>query len=336
MTQTVLTISQAGGAAKHALACAALGTALSLGLLRPVFAQADTSAPIRLILPTTPGSLLDAIARLLVQQMNTRSGRNIILDSRPGAGTTIGARLVAKSAPDGRTLLFTSNSHYVSAALYRNLDYDAIRDFSPIGRVAKGTWILLVSPKVPAVSVSELVAYAKANPQKLSIGYGVGTAPHLLAELFKQSTGASILNVPYKGASQAVTDILGGQIHLVFTGTAGVMPLIQRGQLRVLAATGATRDPLLPDIPTMAESGVPQLTLSFWLGVFAPAGVPSSIIARLSEDMNASLANPESQAALEKLGVDWVRESPADFAKAIPGEAQTWKRVADSSNLKID
>ena len=276
------------------------------------------------------------MARLLADKLSARTKQKVIVENKPGAGTTIGARAVAKAAPDGNTLLFASTSHVVSAALYTKLDYDPLKDFAAVARVAEGGWILVMSPTVPVKSVKELVAYSKMHPNALSIGYGAGTAPHLVVELFKQATGARLLNVPYKGASQTLPDLITGRLHLNVTGTAGIRQLIDGGKLRVIASTGATRDPNLPDVPTMAESGYPEMTLSFWLGVLAPARTPAAAIVKLNQDINNGLDHPETKALMDKLGFKLIRESPAEFAMLISTEAATWKKVADKAGLKVN
>jgi tripartite-type tricarboxylate transporter receptor subunit TctC len=194
--------------------------------VRPAAGQSERGALVRVVVPTTAGGPLDVMARLLADKLATRTGQKIIVENKPGAGTTIGARAVANAAPDGNTLLFTSISHVVSAALYSKLDYEPLKDFAAVARVASGDWVLVMSPTVPVKSVKELVSYSKANPNALGIGYGAGTAPHLVVELFKQTTGANFLSVPYKGASQTLPDLLSGRLHLNFTGTAGIRQLI--------------------------------------------------------------------------------------------------------------
>jgi tripartite-type tricarboxylate transporter receptor subunit TctC len=319
---------------------AATLVALLFGLptdfIRPASTQSRSGATVRLILPTTAGGTLDVMARLLADRLSVRTKQAVIVESMPGAGTTIAARAVAKAVPDGNTLLFSSTSHAVSAALYRKLDYDPIKDFAGVARVATGDWILVLSPTVPVNSIKELVGYSKANPGKLSIGFGAGTAPHLVVELFKQTTGADLLNVPYKGASQTLPDLLSSRLHLNFTGTAGIQPLIESGKLRVLASTGATRDPSLPAVPTMAESGYPELTLSFWLGILAPAKTPAAVVVKLNEDINESLDHPQTKALMDKLGFKVIKESPAEFARLISKEVVTWKKVADRAGLWLN
>jgi tripartite-type tricarboxylate transporter receptor subunit TctC len=276
------------------------------------------------------------MARLLAARLSATTGQTTIIENRAGAGTTIGSKAVATSAPDGSTLLFTSVSHAVSAAMYRKLDFDPVTDFAPVAMVAESSWVLVISPTVPAKSVAELVAYAKSHPGKLNFGFGAGTAPHLLGEFLKGTSGVDIVSVPYKGGAPAQADLLTGQIQMNFGTTATLLPFIESGQLRALAVTSNTRSPDLPNVPTMAESGFPHLAQGFWLGVLAPARTPSSIVAKLNDDINKSLNTPETTASMAKLGFVRTSTTAKTFAAYLATDVQRWSELVKKSGVKTN
>lgn len=296
-----------------ALAALIVGAAVS-ALSAPADAQSGSTRLIKFIVPTTAGSPLDVMARLLASRLSATIGQNAIIENRAGAGTTIGSKAVASAAPDGTTLLFTSVSHAVSAAMYRKLDFDPVKDFAPVAVVADSSWVLVISPTVPAKSVADLIGYARAHPGKLNFGFGAGTAPHLIGEYFKATTGTDIVSVPYKGGAPAQADLLTGQIQMNFGTAATLLPFIESGQLRALAVTSSRRSPDLPGVPTMAEAGLPHLTLGFWLGVLAPARTPAGIVESLNTDINASLNTPAVSASMAKLGFIRKSATTSEFA----------------------
>jgi tripartite-type tricarboxylate transporter receptor subunit TctC len=279
------------------------------------------------------GSQIDVMARMTAPALSARLGQPVIVENRPGGGTTIGAKHVAMATPDGYTLLFVGASHTLGPALIKNLDYDPVKDFAPIATVGMGSWVLVVAPSVPAKSLKDLVAYARANPGRLNWGFGLNAGPHLLGELFLLTTGIDVNRIPYKSGVQALPDILGGRIQMNFGTAENLLPLIREGKLRALAVTSDTRNSDLPDVPTMIDSGYPRLTRGYWTGLLAPAGTPADIVNRLNAEINASLATPGMKASLMKVGVEPKAVSPEDFASLIVDEIADWKTAAKAAGI---
>jgi tripartite-type tricarboxylate transporter receptor subunit TctC len=316
-----------------------LATALVLvaGLCAPsAWPQSYPERPIRLIIPFTPGSPNDVLARVVSQPMAENLGQPIVIEHRPGAGTTIGTKAVAQAEPDGYTLLFASSSQAISAALYANLGYDPIKSFAPVGLLATSPWILVIAPSIPAKTIAELVAHSKANPGKLNFGFGLGTAPQLIGESLKVIAGADIGSVPYKGGAQAVTDILGGTIHMNIGTPSTLLPLIRADKLRPIAVTSSARLPELPDVPTMAESGLPQLTLSFTAGILAPAGTPATVADRLNASIVACLKSEEVRTAFAKLDFTAAPMSRQEYAAFLAAEVTKWATMVKTSGAKVN
>ena len=307
-----------------------------LGLASPATAQGYPNRVIRMITPFTPGSPVDVAARLLAQHLGANLGQNVIVDNRPGAGTTTGMKAAAMAEPDGYTLLFQSSSLVVAPAMYKNLDYDPLKAFIPVANVASSHWVTVVPPSLPVRTVPEFIAYAKANPGKLNFGYGQGTAPQLVGEWLKVTNKLEIGSVPYRGGMQAVTDMLGGTIHLNIGTASTLVPLIQEGKLRAISVWGPTRFPELPDVPTMMESGFPGLSAWFWSGLWVPAGTPAAIVDKLNAATNAALRSPEMKASMDKLGIEATIGSAQDFAAFIADEAPKWARIVEASGVKVD
>ena len=257
----------------------------------------------------------------------------MIVENRPGGGTTLGTKAVATAAPDGYTLLFASATHTLSPALIKNPGFDAIKDFAAVVTVASGTWVLVIEPSVPATSVRELVDYAKAHPGKLNWGFGRNAGPHLLGELFILANGIEVNKVPYKSGNDAVSDMLGGRVQMNFGTVAALSQLVREGKLRALAVTGEARSADFPDVPTMKEIGFPRLTRGFWAGLLAPAGTANEIVTRLNAETNATLAAPEVRASLTKIGVEPAGGSPQDFATLIADEVEAWKTAAKAAGI---
>jgi tripartite-type tricarboxylate transporter receptor subunit TctC len=299
-------------------------------------AQNYPSKPIKVIVPYTPGSPVDVLARVVMQPLSARLAQSIVIDNRPGAGTTIGTKIAANSEPDGYTLLVGATSFILSFSLYQNLDYDPIRSFAPVAMLAHSPQVLVVAPSVPAATVQELVAHAKANPGKLNFGFGLGTLPQILGESFKAVTATDIASIPYKGGAQAMTDMLGGRIDMNFGTTATLLSLIQQGRIRALAVTTQTRAKELPDVPTMSESGLPQLALIFSAGVLAPAGTPSDIIATLNTEINEAMQTPELTAAMAKLGFEPKIWSPQDYRAFLADEMRRWPPIVRAAGVKAE
>ena len=289
---------------------------------------------VKFIVPLAAGGPPDVMARLSASALSARIAQAVIVENRPGGGGTIGTREVARAAPDGYTLLFAGANHTLGPALIKNLGYDPIADFTPIATFGSGSWILVVSPSLPVRSVQELVDYAKANPGKANWGFGVGAGPALLGEMFVSATGINVTRVSYKGGAQAIGDMLGGHIHMSFGTTATALPLIRDGRLRPLVVTSATRSPDLPDVPTMAELGLPRLARGFWTGLLGPAATPLVIVNKLNAEINASLATGDMQAGLAKVGFEPKVGSPQDFAAQLAEEIETWKAAARAAGIE--
>ena len=314
--------------------------ALAVGIcgMSAASAQPYPARPIKLIVPFPPGGPVDVTARIIAQHLPRTLGQTVVVENRAGAAGALGAKAVAGSDPDGYTLLCGNISTLVVLpAVTNNRDYDPAKAFVPIAKVSQNHEVLVVHPAFPAKSVAELIAYAKANPGKLNFGSaGHGNATHLAAELFKLKTGTDIVHIPYKGAAEAVTGVLGGQVHMFFGDIGGVLPLMREGTLRALAVSSEARNPLVPDLPTMIESGVPDYVVLTYIGVVAPAGTPESIISRLIAAINASLTAPEvmAQAVLASAAIS--ADSPQAFAAFLAAETQKWATVAKAANIKID
>ncbi len=315
---------------EHSLVLLALAGAVGTGRY--------PTKPIRLVVPFPPGGATDILARNVAQKLTEAWGQQVIVDNRPGAGGNIGSELVAKSAPDGYTLVMgTVGTHAINASLYAKMPYDHVKDFVPVILVAGVPNVLVVNPSVPVNSVAELIAYAKANPGKLNFASsGNGTSIHLSGELFKVMAGVQITHIPYKGSAPALQDLLGGQVQLMFDNLPPSLPLIKAGKLRALAVTSATRAAALPDVPTMAEAGLPGFEASSWFGVLAPAGTPPAIVAKLNAEIGKWLASPDAKEKLLAQGANAAGGTPEDFAKHIQAETAKWAKVVKESGAKVD
>jgi tripartite-type tricarboxylate transporter receptor subunit TctC len=289
---------------------------------------------IRIVVPFAPGGGTDVIARSLAQEMAKDLGATIIVENKPGAGTIIGTQTVAASEPDGYTLLMATFANAVNPSLNAKLPYDPHKDFAAVALIARSFNIVVVNPASPIKSVADLVAAAKSDPDKLSYGtYGTGTSAHLAGELFKNMAKVNLTTVPYKGAAPAITDLLGGQIQVMFTTVASAASLIAAGQLRALAVTSAERSPAFPELPTVAEAGVPGYVAESWYGLYAPAKTPDDIIDRL----NKSAARAVRSEAFKKLGVNeglvMVASEPAELDRYVRGEEEHWRKVIHDANI---
>lgn len=311
-------------------------TGLSLNAIDAATAQSYPSKPIKLIVSSPAGGPNDAVARLVAQRLSSNLGQQVIVENRPGAGTTIGTQAGATAAPDGYTLLFVTTSFVISPALYAKLNYDPIKSFTPIASVSTTAWVLVVAPGVPAHSVRELVAHAKANPGKLNHGSGIGTPPHLLGEMFKVKTGTDIVYIPYRGAAPTITDLLGGRLHLAIENITGLLPHLHERKVRPLAVTSATRRPELPDVPTLSESGLTDFPTGNWNGVVAPTGTPANIVSKLNSAINESMKSAEMQTSFAKIGLEAKTGSPQDFARLIAKEMPIWAAMVKSSGATVD
>ncbi len=300
-------------------------------------AQTYPSRPIKMIVPTTAGSPTDVMARLVAQGMGPSLGQQVLVEPRPGGGGIIGTRAVITAEPDGYTLLFTEGGkHLMTSALYDNVGYDPVADLTPVATAGAGTFVLVVAPDVPAKSVQDLVAHARANPGKVNFGFGQGTIPHMLGETLKVLAKVDIASIPYKGGAQAVADMLGGHIQMNFGTTATLLALIRQGKLRALAVTGDTRNPDLPDVPTMAESGFPQLTIRFWMGIWGPPRMPAAIVEKLNGSVAEALKVPEIAAGMKRAGFEPMTTPAAAVAAFVTAESPKWLAVAKTSGVKGD
>jgi tripartite-type tricarboxylate transporter receptor subunit TctC len=301
-------------------------------------AQAYPTRTIRLVVPFPPGGSLDVVARAIGQKLTEAWGQPVVIDNRPGAGGNIGADLVAKSAPDGYTILEGAlSTHAVNASLYRKLPYDPIKDFAPITLVAITPNVLVLDRAFPVNSVPELIAYAKAHPGTLSFGSGSnGSAGHLAGELFKSETGIDMVHVPYKGGAPALQALLAGDTQLMFDNLANSMPQLKAGKLKALAVTTAKRSLLVPELPTLAESGLPGFDIYTWWGLLAPAGTPREIVAKWNAEVTRILGTPEMKAFFAQEGAEPAPTTPDAFAALIRSETTKYARIVKASGAKVD
>ncbi len=313
-----------------------------LFLLSSIFATGAfaqyPARPIRLVVPFPAGESVDATARLVGQSWSAALGQQILVDNRGGAGGTIGSEAVARSAPDGYTLLWGNVGPLaIGPGLYKKLGYDVARDFEPVSLVATLPFVLFASPVLPANSVSELVAYAKAHPGEINFGStGVGSGLHLIAELFKSVAGIQIVHVPYKGVAQALPEMMSGKVQIAFNTIPAFLPHVKAGRLKAIAITAASRSPLLPDVPAMTEVGLPGVLGGSWHAVVAPAGTPREVLAKLNRTLVATVANPELRTQLANQGAQAVGSSPDELRKFMQAEGEKWGRVIRSSGTRAD
>jgi tripartite-type tricarboxylate transporter receptor subunit TctC len=299
-------------------------------------AQTYPARPVRIIVPFAAGAPPDIVARLMGQWLSERLGRPFIIDNRPGAGTNIGTEAVIRAAPDGYTLLWAPAATAINATLYENLQFNFIRDTTAVAGCARGPNVMEVNPSVPAKTVPEFIAYAKANPGKLNFASGgSGTTPHLTGELFKMMTGINMVHVPYRSTSEAITDLIGGQIQVMFTMMPGTIGYIRSGTLRALAVTTAARSEALPDIPTVGEF-VPGYEATSWFGVVAPKNTPNEIVDKLNKEINAFVADPNMKARLADLGTVPMPMTPAEFGKVLAEETEKWAKVIKFADIKVE
>jgi tripartite-type tricarboxylate transporter receptor subunit TctC len=301
-------------------------------------AQPYPSKPIRLVVPFPPAGTTDILARDVAKQLTTVLGQSVVVDNRPGAAGNIGSDIVAKSAPDGYTLLMcTVSSHAINPSLYSNLPYDHIKDFAPVALVARVPNVLEVNPGVPVYTVADLIKLAKEKPGQLNFASsGSGTSIHLSGELFKTMAGVDMVHVPYKGSAPALADLVGGQVQLMFDNLPSSLAQIKAGKLRAIAVTSAQRSPVLPNIPTIAESGLPGFEATSWFGVLAPAGTPPAIINRLNAEIDKWLQSQEGKDELLTQGALPAGGTPEQFAAYIKSETEKWAKVVKLAGAKVD
>jgi tripartite-type tricarboxylate transporter receptor subunit TctC len=315
------------------LAIAALAAAALTGT-QHAQAQNYPTKPVRLVVPSSPGGGTDITARILAPKLSELIGQQVVVENRPGAGTTIGNDHVAKAAPDGYTLLMGISTLAINAAVYKKLPYDAIRDLAPISQAVSVPNVLVVHPSLPTQSVKDFIAFAKARPGKLPAGSaGVGTNPHLSLELFNTMAGIDLLHVPYKGSGQGLVGLLGGEVAVMFPSLPTVISQIRAGRLRALGVTTEQRSQVLPEVPSIAEAGLPGYEATQWFGVLAPAGTPRPIIERLHKDVVAALRSPEVTKSLLNEGAEVVASNPEQFARYLKSETEKWAKVVKAAGV---
>ena len=320
----------------------ALGSLLALAVVvlvvsLPAHAQPYPSRPIRVIVPFSPGGAVDGPMRLIAEELSKRLGQGVIVENKPGAGATIGAETVAKSTPDGYTLLLASQTNAISASLYRQLTFDPIEDFAPVSLIAREPGVLVVNPALPVTTLQEFIDYVKARPGQIDYASsGNGSGQHLFAALLASMSGMTMNHIPYRGSGQATTDLLGGRVQMSMPGMAGMLGHIRSGKLRALAVTGARRAPQLPDVPTLAEAGVPGYEAYVWMGLLAPKATPSTVIDRLHRELLAVLATGEVKRYMASASIEVVGSSPAEFGRFFHVEKDRWAKIVRETGAKVD
>jgi tripartite-type tricarboxylate transporter receptor subunit TctC len=313
-------------------------TALTLSLVGgSAMAQAWPARPISLVVPFPAGGTTDVLARAVGQELSKSLGQPVIVESRPGAGATLGADYVAKAKPDGYTLLMGAVHHTIATSVYKKLAYDFQKDFAPVSTVALVPNVLVVNPNVPAKNVKELLALAKADPGKLTYGSnGNGTGQHLIGAQFEGMGGVQLLHVPYKGSGPLTTDLLGGQINMSFDTITPVLPQIKAGKLRALAVTTATRSKALPDVPTLDESGLKGFNLGTWFGVLAPAATPRDVVTRLNAEIVKIINSPEFKKKMDDIGAEPIGDTPEQMAKQIKDDTERFAKLVKEAKVSIE
>ena len=316
---------------------AAAASALLTSVSATIQAQDYPTRPVRFVVPYVPGGGVDFVGRTIAQKLSESWGQQVIVDNRPGGGTNIDSELVARSAPDGYTLLVGGVPNTANAALYKKLAYDVVKDFSPVILLDTAPNVLAVHPSVPAKSVRELIALAKTRRGALTYASaGIGSSNHLSGELFRTMAGVDIVHIPYKGGSAAVTDLIAGHISMYFGTTPSTMPHVRTGRLRALGVTTAKRTPAAPGVPTIAESGLPGFEQSAWHGLLAPAGTPEVIITKLHAEVVRALRSPDVAERFAAQGIDVIGSSPAEFAAFIKQDLAKYEKLVKTAGIRID
>jgi tripartite-type tricarboxylate transporter receptor subunit TctC len=314
-----------------------LGATALLAMAGAGYGQAYPVKPIRFVIPFSPGGAADVPARMIGQELAKALGQQVITDNRPGAGGGIGAEAVAKAPPDGHTLLMISNTHTISVSLYRKLSYDLHRDLAPVMQIAAAPNVLVVHPSLPARNAKQLIALAKSMPGAIDYASsGNGSAQHLFAALFASMAGIKMNHVPYKGSAQATTDLIAGHIQVSVPGINNVLQHVEAGRLRALGVTSLHRSAEMPEVPTLAESGVPGYEAVLWLGIVVPAGTPRDIVARLNREITLALNQPEVRKGFARIGTDVVATDPAKFAALIRSEVAKWAKVVQETGVQAN
>ena len=299
--------------------------------------QQFPNRPVKIIVPFGPGGFTDVAARILQKELAPALGQAVIIENRPGAGSTIGTDAVAKAAPDGYTLVMISTAHVISPHLYKQMPYDPLKDFTPVMKLAEGPYVLVVHPSLPAKNVAELVALAKAQPGTIDYASsGNGSAQHLVGALFTTMAGVNLNHVPYKGSNQAMNDVLGGQVKVSFVGVPNALSNLNSGKLKALGVSTAKRYAELPDVPTIAEAGVPGYDATIWLGLLAPPGTPREIVAKLNADISRILSTAEARKLMASAGVDVATSTPEDFGRLMQSELDRWGKVVRETGATVN
>jgi tripartite-type tricarboxylate transporter receptor subunit TctC len=309
-----------------------------IAVSNPALAQTWPGKPMRIVIAQAPGSATDVISRVVGNQLSEALGQPIVIDARPGAGGVLGTEVAARSAPDGYTLFMANNStHGSNPAVYAKLPYDAVRDFAPISFVASVPYVLVVDPKLPVKSVQEFIALVKANPGKMNYASaGNGSTHHFCGELLKSMTGIDIQHIPYKGSGPGIAGLLGGEVSMMFSNVADIGSQVKGGKVRALAVTAQRRSSILPDVPTMAEAGLPDLLVTSWFGLLVPAGTPAPVIARLNAETVKVLGRADVRATLGAQGLDVAPSSPEQFAAHIKSEIARFGKIAKAAGIKAE
>lgn len=319
------------------LAAAGLAAVAAFGASAPAVAAPYPNHPVTIIVPFGAGGSADVYARVLAQHLGQETGQSFVVENRPGAGAVIGTQYVAKSAPDGYTLLMMSNTQTVNESLLHNKPYALMRDFVAVAPVNEAPLVLVVRDNLPIQSVQELIKRAKEKPGQLNYASsGTGTPYHMAGELFKSMAGVDIVHIPYKSSGGARTDVLGGQVDMMFDAVSTMADLIQSKKVRALATTGTTRSNVLPGVPTMAEAGVPGYTATIWLGILAPKGTPKEVVDFLNEKITKIASQPDVASVWAKSGVTPMKMTPAQFTDYLNGDIDKWGKIVKSANIKVD
>ena len=310
---------------------------LSLVLTAPANAQSYPNKPVRVVVPYPPGGPTDIVARVLFQQVSEATGQQFLVDNRAGAGGNIGAEIVAKSPADGYTLLIGTTAHAINMSLFKNLSYDVQKDFAPVSLLTQGPLVLVAHPQFPANSIKEVIELAKSKPGGLNFASsGNGQSTHLSAELFNTMAGIKMSHVPYKGSAPALTDVMSGQVDVMFDTTLSAMPFVKAGKLKALGLTSPVRSPAAPDVPTIAESGLPGYEVFAWNGVFVPAGTPKAIIQQLNDQIRKAMLLPQVKDKFSAQGFAASWNSPENFGVFVKNEVDKWSRTVKASGATLD
>ena len=319
---------------RRALMTSAAATLAAASLPRPALAQDYPSRPVRIIAGFAAGGGVDVTARLIGQWLSERLGQSFVIENRTGAGGNVGTEAVVNAAPDGYTLLLATVPNAVNASLYEKLNFNFVRDTVPVAGIIRVPMVMLLNPAVPATTVAEFIAYAKANPEKVNMASaGNGSAPHMAGELFKMMAGVGLVHVPYRGQGPALSDLLGGQVQVLFAATPGTTDYIATGKLRALAVTSAARAEVLPQLPVIADF-VPGYDASQWYGISAPKNTPADIVGKLNREINAAIADPAMQARFAAIGGEPLPGSPAEFGRLTAEETKKWAKVIRAAGIK--